>query len=424
MSDTRSVMERDAGSGSAGVGPDQNSCVKVFIIAFNEMWGETWDAKGWYTSTKELQLASLEFCKVCRTYQTLHLNVEARTPRRLLAATDAPPLHPKRPCGTRLPRLRARSVTWNMPTAGELRNPIFAMTDSDRLVFGRGFEGNLEAVAWPRRLKTIDMRYSNFNKPLERMRFPASLETIVLSEVFNQPIDRVEFPASLRQLIFSEGSSFNQPITGGFLPSSLQEIALGEQFNQPIEDMVWPPSLLKLHLGYEFDQPIQRVVFPPSLQELTVEGSFNQPIEGVSWPDSLQKLALGFSFNRSIDNVRWPASLQEITFASCEDYGDNAVTVYADFNQSIGSSVWPASLRRLTLGEHFRQSLQGLGTWIPNLEALRLLDHKDGSGTEESLLRGIEWPMVLRHLAVIKGSNLDGVTIPSVVQVDFLEHVF
>lgn len=60
---------------------------------------------------------------------------------------------------------------------------------------------------------------------------------------------------------------------------------------------------------------------------------------------------------------------------------------------------------------------------MPNLEALRLLDRKDGYGTEESLLRGIEWPKAHRHLTVIKGSNLDGVAIPLVVQVDSLEHV-
>ncbi|CAN0353946.1 unnamed protein product, partial [Ectocarpus fasciculatus] len=66
----------------------------------------------------------------------------------------------------------------------------------------------------------------------------------------------------------------------------------------------------------------------------------------VLWPDSLERLVLGMSFNWPIENVRWPASLQEITFACCEESGDDGFVVYADFNQSIGGSVWPASLRR------------------------------------------------------------------------------
>ncbi|CAN0056486.1 unnamed protein product, partial [Ectocarpus sp. 6 AP-2014] len=377
-------------------GPIGNSCLNALIVALDE----TCDGKSWYTSTMELQLASLDFCIACRNYQTVHLKVDTEIPRRLLASADAPPPHPKRLFRTRVPRLRARRVTWNMRTAVELRNPIFALTDVNCLVFGGVFEGSLEAVAWPRRLKTIDMHDSYFDKP----------------------IDLVEWPASLQQLNFF--SRFNQPIAGVVMPTSLQVLDLGEEFNHPIEDMVWPPSLLKLNLGYGFTHPIQRVVFPSSLEELTILEMFDQPIEGVLWPDSLQRLVLGSCFNQPIDNVRWPASLQEISFASCKDKEDNTLSVYADFNQSIGSSVWPASLRRLTLGEYFRQSLQGLGTWMPNLEALRLLDYRYNPGSHASLLREIEWPKGLRYLTVLEGSNLDGVTIPSVVKVDFPKQVW
>ncbi|CAM9476686.1 unnamed protein product [Ectocarpus fasciculatus] len=306
-----------------------------------------------------------------------------------------------------------------MPTAAEMEKPVFAMMDMDSLVFGRAFEGSLEAVAWPRRLKTIEMPNSPFNKPIDLVQWPASLQRVRFGNRFNQPIagNRVEFPASLVQLIVGS-SCFDQPIAGVLLPTSLQELDLGEEFNQPIEDMVWPPSLRKLNLGFEFNQPIQRVVLPSSLQEFTVMGKFNHPIEGVSWPDSLQRLILGSEFNQPIDNVRWPASLQDITFASYEKhFWYNTVTVYAAFNQSIGSSVWPESLRRLTLAETFEQSLQGLGSWMPNLEALRLLDHHNYKGTQNSILRGIEWPKGLRELTVFKDSNLDGVVIPSTVQV-------
>ncbi|CAN0244713.1 unnamed protein product [Ectocarpus fasciculatus] len=96
--------------------------------------------------------------------------------------------------------------------------------------------------------------------------------------------------------------------------------------------------------------------------------------------------------------------------------------LYSNFNQRIGSSIWPASLRRLTLGGDYRQSLQGLGTWMPNLEVLRVLDWEYDSDDEivsnhDSLLRGIEWPKGLRELTVCHHSSLDGVVIPSTVTV-------
>ncbi|CAN0055156.1 unnamed protein product [Ectocarpus fasciculatus] len=92
------------------------------------------------------------------------------------------------------------------------------------------------------------------------------------------------------------------------------------------------------------------------------------------------------------------------------------MSMHSDFNQRIGSSIWPASLRRLTLGGRFRQSLQGLGTWMPNLETLCLLDHGVGSGGD-SLLCGIEWPKRLRQLTVFQESNPNGVLVPSSVEV-------
>ncbi|CAN0436691.1 unnamed protein product, partial [Ectocarpus sp. 12 AP-2014] len=81
-------------------GPTSNSCMNALTVTLNE----TCDGKGWYTSTKELQLTSFEFCMACRNFQTLHLKVDSQIPRRLLAAADAPPPHPKRLGSTRVPR--------------------------------------------------------------------------------------------------------------------------------------------------------------------------------------------------------------------------------------------------------------------------------------------------------------------------------
>ncbi|CAM9176705.1 unnamed protein product [Ectocarpus sp. 8 AP-2014] len=405
--------------------------------------GETWGGKSWYTTTKELQLASLELCIACRNYQTVHLNVDAHIPRRLLAAADAPPPHPKRLCGTRVPRLRARRVTWNMQTAAELRNPIFAMTDVDWLEFSGIFEGSLEAVEWPQRLKTIKFcETSPFNQPIDLVKWPASLQDLDFGKRFNQPIEGVCWPSSLRVLYL--GSRFNQPIAGAILPATLLLLAFGQDFdhpieevlwpatldqlifeigslfNHPIEDVAWPPSLRYLTFGQFFNQPVARVKFPASLQQLCFGWYFNQPVEGTVWPNSLQRLVLGRWFNQPVDNVRWAASLEEICFGWYENRGDNRMVMYSKFNHRIGSSIWPPSLRRLTLGHKFRQSLQGLGTWMPNLETLCLLDYDSG---DDSLLRGIKWPKGLRELTVFRDSDLEGVEIPSTVGVLHVDNV-
>ncbi|CAM9712659.1 unnamed protein product, partial [Ectocarpus sp. 8 AP-2014] len=283
-------------------GPNRNSCLNALIVALDE----TCDGRSWYTSTKELQLVSMEFCMVCRNYRTVHLIVDTDIPRRLLAAADAPHPHPNRLFATRVPRLRARRATWNMRTAAEIRNAVFAMADVDYIGFGYVFEGGLEAVAWPRRLKTIEFAVvSVFNKRIDLVQWPASLQRLQFSS-FNQPIDGANFPASLQQLTFL--AQFNQPIAGDILPSSLQQLDLGTHFNRPVEGVAWPASLRQLRFGDLFNQPVERVAFPASLLELTFSRDFNQPIERATFPASLRELDLGDQFNQPVEDVVWPDS--------------------------------------------------------------------------------------------------------------------
>ncbi|CAM9470004.1 unnamed protein product, partial [Ectocarpus sp. 12 AP-2014] len=275
-------------------GPSRSSCLDAIVVALDE----TYDGTSWYTSTKELQLASLEFCEACRNHQTLHLKVDPHTPRSLLAAADAPPPHPNRLCPTRVPRLRARRVTWNMPTAAELNVPLLVMAEVVRLEFGHRFNGSLDVVAWPCRLETVEFcRRSTFDQPVEQVAWPVSMQKLTFGALFDQPIEAASFPASLKQLAFGANSLFNQPVGRMEWPTSLQKLTFGQCFDRPVEEVVWPASLLQLTFGNEF----------------------NQPVEGTSWPDSLQTLVFGERFNQPVDNVRWPSSLQEVAFGCCED---------------------------------------------------------------------------------------------------------
>ncbi|CAM9461058.1 unnamed protein product, partial [Ectocarpus fasciculatus] len=308
-----------------------------------------------------------------------------------------------------------------------------------RLVFGWSFNQRIEHVSWPDSLQVLAFGFA-FNQPIDLVQWPASLQELEFEVRFNQRIEDVSWPDSLEILEF--GREFNQPVEGVSWPDSLRVLSFGDHFNQPIEGVVWPASLKqiifsvdshfdhpienvawptcleKVVFGEIFNQPIARATFPASLQELSFAGEFNQPIEGVSWPNSIRRLELGASFNKPIDNVRWPASLREIKFGWGTE-GDNRMVICSEFNQRIDNCVWPLSLRWLTLGDEFRQSLKGLGTWIPNLEGFRLLDYLDYDPGGGSLLRGIEWPKGLRQLTVFEDSDLDGVEIPSTVKVSY-----
>ncbi|CAN0441526.1 unnamed protein product, partial [Ectocarpus sp. 12 AP-2014] len=79
LRDCVSVLEKEVALSAPGSSPVRatpptpgrasSSCLSALIVALND----TCDGTSWYTSTKELQLASLEFCTACRNYPTMHL---------------------------------------------------------------------------------------------------------------------------------------------------------------------------------------------------------------------------------------------------------------------------------------------------------------------------------------------------------------
>eukprot|EP00903_Cladosiphon_okamuranus_P015491 g14302.t1 len=90
-------------------------CLDAFIIALSQAYaydgggaGEG-DVEGWFASTRELQLASLDLCRACRSVPSLLVRIDAGTPRRLWDTTP----HCRFPTSTRssrVPALEARSV--------------------------------------------------------------------------------------------------------------------------------------------------------------------------------------------------------------------------------------------------------------------------------------------------------------------------
>ena len=89
-----------------------NRCLDAFSIALNQA-----DSSGWYSSTLQLQLASLQFCRVCRSVSTLHLTVTDDIHTLLLEDAPASDVRAKKLRRTRVPTFQPLILTLNRPVS-------------------------------------------------------------------------------------------------------------------------------------------------------------------------------------------------------------------------------------------------------------------------------------------------------------------
>lgn len=275
-------------------GPVASRCLDALVVAINQASS----ARQWYTMTPELQLASLQLCEACRGAHAVHLRVNGDSMATLLSAGDDAHSNHDELDSLQIPRLRARRVTWELPSA-DFMSRLPDTLDVEELCLRDDFNSSLEVPAWPRRLSKMEFGVeSHFNQPIVGVVWPASLRQLLLRGIFDQPIEDVRWPPSLRELTF--GLGFNQPINDVTWPTSLQRLEFGRGFNHPIEGVRWPESLQQLEFLGDFNHPIDGVALPRSLRHLVIGDAFNQPLEGVMWPTSLQHLEVGMaSISRS-----------------------------------------------------------------------------------------------------------------------------
>ena len=173
----------------------------AFSIALNQA-----DSSGWYSSTMQLQLASLQFCVMCRSVSTLHLVVI--DDRQTLPFEDAPTstVNVEKLRRTRVPNVCPLILTWKLPAFYLKRFSSKALAYVKQLTFRDAFEDKVDDVAWPPSLQ----------------RLTPSLQRLTFGHRFNQTVDGFVWPASLQQLTF--GYHFNQAIDGVVWPATLQQL--------------------------------------------------------------------------------------------------------------------------------------------------------------------------------------------------------
>eukprot|EP00752_Nemacystus_decipiens_P008223 g7353.t1 len=429
---------------------EETSGSSRFLDAIIVTLNQACEGERWLASTKELQLASLQFCVACRDMPTLHLRVNRDIPDWLLTVpTDAAAVNLEAPVEveaevgagvaadggvvamaagkaagaragetvSRVPRLRARAVTWELPSAERLSSPIDALTAVEVVKFAGGFNDSVRSVAWPDKVRVVEFG-RRFNQPMEGVAFPDSIESIAFGAMFRKSVSHVTWPTSLKRL--SLGQSFNHPVSEVGWPPSLQELTFGDWFNQRLEGIALPASLQTLSLGRAFNQPIAGVALPQSLRRITFGTAFRQPIVAVAWPQCLQQLVFGFCFNNSVAGAALPSSLRLIRFGEMFNQpvagvawpaSLNELEFLRDFNHPIDQVAWPGALEKLSFGKGFDQPIKD-AAFPRSLERLSF-----GARFNQDVVK-VAWPASLRSVAFGEKFNhpLEGITWPPLLR--------
>ena len=268
-------------------------CLDALRIALSQVGGS-----GWYTSTLQLQLASLQVCALCWDVRPLHFTVGLDAPHWVWEGAVTSDGVVKRLRNTRVPTFQPRGVLWKLPISLLRQFSSELLANVQELKFWNSFKVKIDGAVLPASLQNLNR---NSDQPEAGIAWPVPLRLLNLGNQFNHPIDGIKWPASLVSLSF--GTNFDQPIDRIVWPASLPILFLWGDFNQPIVGVAWPPSLRQLIFGTSFNQPVVGVAWPMSLNVIFFGLRFNQPVDGVLWPESFQKLSLGWKFNQPIDGV-------------------------------------------------------------------------------------------------------------------------
>ncbi len=190
--------------------PDTSRCLDAFTVALNQ--AREGNNKRCYAFALELQLASLELYRACRSFPAMRVRIRSTTPANLWSAREV----------QAEPRTRIEQDT---------SSPVVKLCG--------------------RAVRACKCNFATNTRPIAGVVWPASLQELNLVGSFNQPIPGgVAWPASLRELYFGHMST--QPIVGVTWPASLEKLSFGQYFDQPTVGVVWPVSLQQLQPAHHW----------------------------------------------------------------------------------------------------------------------------------------------------------------------------
>ena len=200
---------------------------------------------------------------------------------------------------------------WNQLASGWPPLP----TSLKILILGHRFDQSMAGFQFPQSISRMNLG-DQFNQPLLVWNLPIALKHLKLSNDWNLPIPLLGVLSSSIET-FEFGMKFNQPVDGLRFPCTLRSLIFGYEFNHRIDQLQLPTSLTELDLGGEFNHPIEGNIFPPHLVTLKLSNRFNHPINSWKLPSTLTQLRFGYSFDQPISSIEfdfWPISLIELSW--------------------------------------------------------------------------------------------------------------
>ncbi len=128
---------------------------------------------------------------------------------------------------------------------------------------------------------------------------PEDTEVLEFGSNFNKPINNVKFPPNLREIYFGYG--FNMSLKEVTFPDSLQKIKFSGFFNQELDFAL--PKFLKSILICDnyFYKSLEEYIFPISLDNYKRENLFNREINRDF--SQLEELKLGLYYEKPLTNL-------------------------------------------------------------------------------------------------------------------------
>ncbi len=136
---------------------------------------------------------------------------------------------------------------------------------------------------------------------------PTSSDTFIMS------YDHMIIQRHIKKLYLR--TDFDKTMDDIELPPSLESIHFGFDFNQNIDNIKFPDSVKFIHLGFRFNHPIDKVKFPSNLEEIHFSNSFDQKIDNVTFPETLHTVRVGVS-NQLFNIEHIPMSVRTLDLST------------------------------------------------------------------------------------------------------------
>lgn len=160
-------------------------------------------------------------------------------------------------------------------------------------------------------LTELDINNSNFNEPLDKIKYFPNLNTLELGVDFNQSIDILE-STNLTDLNMFQCDIFDKKIT--YLPQKLESLSLGWSYDYPLNNFFKNTNLKHIGFRNSFNQNLDNL--PDSIETISFDPPSQFRTEITKYPKNLTKLYIPKLIHMYFLNIPF-----NVTVRLCDEKG-------------------------------------------------------------------------------------------------------